>query len=60
MQDDVLEAIDLVDSGNCSHVEWALLHKLYSALLRQKPTPHTLKLLSMIEPVLLKFGHHKD
>lgn len=59
VEQQVKEAIDLVDTGYCSHVEWLLLNKLYKSLAaRPKPTPRIKNLINMIEPVLAKYGFH--
>lgn len=60
LEDQVREAIDLVDTGYCSHVEWLLLNKLYKSLCcLSKQTPRVKNLKAMIEPVLAKYGYHK-
>jgi hypothetical protein len=59
IEDTVREAIELVDSGYCSNVEWILLNKLYEKLCCMKKTPRVQNIINMIEPVLAKYGYHK-
>lgn len=60
VEEKVREAIDLVDSGYCSHTEWLMLNKLYESLCRNKKQgPRIQNLKKMIEPVLAKYGYHK-
>lgn len=57
-EEKVREAIDSIDSGNDSHVEWLLLNKLYKQMCELKrPSPRADNLKKMIEPVLQKFGY---
>lgn len=59
VEDKVREAIQLVDSGMDSQVEWILLNKLYKSLCElKKPTERAMSLKKMIEPVLSKYGYH--
>lgn len=59
IEDKVRYAIELVDSGYCSDVEWIMLNKLLSSLYKKKQTPRVKNLIDMIEPVLAKYGYHK-
>lgn len=59
LEDKVRQAIELVDSGYCSNVEWILLNKMYKQLCGMKKTPRVENLIKMIEPVLAKYGYHK-
>lgn len=59
IEDQVKDAIDCIDSGYKSDVEWLMINKLYSELEKKKPTPRVKNLMSMIEPVLAKYGYHK-
>jgi hypothetical protein len=59
IEDRVRHAIDLVDSGYCSDVEWIMLNKFLRSLYNKKQTPRVKNLIGMIEPVLAKYGYHK-
>lgn len=59
LEDKVRQAIELIDSGYCSHVEWLMINKLYRKLCGIKQTPRVVNLKKMIEPVLAKYGYHK-
>lgn len=59
VEDKVRHAIDLVDSGYCSDVEWILLNRFLKTLYNKKQTPRVKNLIGMIEPVLAKYGYHK-
>lgn len=50
--------IDLIESGHKSDVEWITLNKFYKALCKCKKTPRVQNLISMIKPVLAKYGYH--
>lgn len=58
IEDQVRDAIECVESGYRSDVEWVLLNKLYKDLRGRKQTPRIRNLLKMIQPVLSKFGYH--
>ncbi len=60
VEDKVREAIELVESGYCSHVEWLMLNRLMTDLKKskQKKSQRVQNLISMIEPVLSKYGYH--
>mgnify|MGYP003580767401 CR=1 FL=1 len=59
IEDKVRHAIDMCDSGYSSHVECLLLCKVLDALYQKKRTPRIQNLISMIEPVMAKYGYHK-
>lgn len=58
IEDKVRQAIELVDSGYSSSVEWILLNKLLDSLRNRKPSKRVQNLISMIEPVMAKYGYH--
>lgn len=58
IEDKVRDALDCIDSGYDSRVEWLMINKLYSELQKRKQTPRVQNLRKMIEPVLAKFGYH--
>ena len=59
IEDQVRDAIECIESGRNSSVEWIMLNKLYAELRKRKPTPRIKNLIQMIEPVLAKYGYHK-
>lgn len=59
IEDKVREALECIDSGYESGVEWAMINGLYRSLCKlKKPSPRARNLIEMIEPVLAKFGYH--
>lgn len=58
LEDKVRDALELIDSGYESRVEWLMINKLYHELCKRKPTPRVQNLKKMIKPVLAKFGYH--
>lgn len=59
IEDQVRDALDCIDSGHNSNVEWILINRLYKELQEMKQTPRVQNLCKMIEPVLAKYGYHK-
>jgi hypothetical protein len=60
VEDKVREALECIDSGHESGVEWSMINRLYSDLCKlKKPNDRAKNLKKMIEPVLAKFGYHK-
>jgi hypothetical protein len=60
IEDSVREAIECIDSGHDSNVEWSLINRVYKDLCKlKKPSPRAENLKKMIEPVLSKYGYHK-
>lgn len=60
VEEQVREAIELIDSGFDSEVEWLMLNRLYDSICKlKKPTPRAMNVKKMIEPVLARFGYHK-
>lgn len=57
IEDEVRHALDCIDSGHASGVEWIMVNKLYRALAKYK-TPRAENLRKLIEPVLAKYGYH--
>lgn len=59
VEDQIREALECIDSGHDSHVEWSLVNRLYRSLKAlQRPNQRALGLISMIEPVLAHYGYH--
>jgi hypothetical protein len=58
IEDDVREAIDCIESGHDSVVEWKMINRLYKELRDMKKTPRVTNLIAMIEPVMAKYGLH--
>lgn len=60
VEDQVRDALECIESGYKSDVEWTMVNKLYRALkAKPKLSPRAENLMKMIEPVLAKFGYHK-
>ncbi len=59
IEDKVKSALELIDSGHESAVEWRMINRLYRDLCKLKKNPRVENLKQMIEPVLAKFGFHK-
>lgn len=60
VEEQVRDAIELIDSGHDSRREWEMITRLHAALSQKKSvTPRIQNLLNMIEPVLAKFGYHQ-
>lgn len=57
VEEEVREAIEMIDSGHDSYVEWKLLNKL-ARELRPRKDARSKNLMSMIDPVLQKYGMH--
>jgi hypothetical protein len=58
VEDKVRHALDLIESGHTSRVEWKMINGLYTELKKMKPSPRVSNLIDMIKPVLAKFGYH--
>lgn len=61
IEDDVKEAIECIESGHDSHVEWKMLNGVYKELRKredQKKNKRVANLIKMIEPILSKYGLH--
>jgi hypothetical protein len=57
IEEEVREAIDLIESGHDSYMEWKLLNKLAKEL-RTRKDARSKNLMEMIDPVLQKYGLH--
>lgn len=57
VEEEVREAIEKIDSGHESYVEWKLLNKLAKEL-RSRKDAKSKNLMEMIDPVLSKYGMH--
>lgn len=57
IEDEVRKAIELIDSGHDSYVEWKMLNKL-ARELRTRKDKRSKNLMEMIDPVLSKYGMH--
>lgn len=59
VEDQVRDAIDLIESGHDSYVEWKMLNRLMSDLRgMSKKNQRVQNLIDMIDPVLNKYGMH--
>lgn len=59
VEDKVRSALDLIDSGYHSNVQWLTVNKLYKQLQDMpKKSKRVQNLIDMIEPVLAKYGYH--
>lgn len=60
VEEKVRDAMECIESGHPSQVEWLMVNKLYAALKAKKnPSPRMQSLIQMIEPTLAKYGYHK-
>jgi Ca2+-binding EF-hand superfamily protein len=57
IEEEVRQAIEMIDSGHDSYVEWKLLNKLAKEL-RNRKDARSKNLMEMIDPVLSKYGMH--
>jgi|TARA_R110000868_G_scaffold411428_1_gene703892 Ca2+-binding EF-hand superfamily protein len=57
IEEEVRQAIEMIDSGHDSYVEWKLLNKL-ARELRPRKDARSKNLMEMIDPVLQKYGMH--
>lgn len=58
LEDQVRACIQRIDDGTGTEVDFLLLKRLKSALLKKKPSPRVKNLLEMIEPTLRRFGYY--
>lgn len=59
LEDQVREALELIESGNESRMEWILLNKIHACLKKKKKlSPRGKNIVKMIEPVLAHYGYH--
>lgn len=58
VEDKVRDALELIDSGYDSRVEWLMINKLYKQLQSMPSNPRVAALKQMIEPILAKYGYH--
>lgn len=58
MEQEVREAIQCIESGHDSTVEWKFINKLYKELRGMKPTDRISNLIAMMEPTMSKYGLH--
>lgn len=60
VEDRVRDALDCIDSGYKSDVEWIMINKLYKSLAPRRGTSRRIdNLLQMIEPIMAKYGYHE-
>lgn len=57
VEEEVKQAIELIESGHDSYMEWKLLNKLATEL-RTRKDARSKNLMEMIDPVLQKYGLH--
>lgn len=61
VEDTVREALDCIESGWNSHVEWNMIRRLYASLENStKKSDRIDNLKKMIYPVLQKYGYYPD
>lgn len=58
IEERVRSMLECIESGHYSAVEWLTIGKLYTALQKKKQTPRVRNLMSMIEPILNKYGYN--
>jgi hypothetical protein len=59
IEDKVRDAIECLDSGYKSDIEWIMLNRIYGELINMRSNSRIENLKNMIEPVLAKYGYHK-
>lgn len=59
VEDKVRDALECIESGYKSDVEWLMINRLYTSLQKAKQSPRVRNLRKMIEPVMAKYGYHK-
>ena len=57
VEEEVRQAIEMIESGHDSYMEWKLLNKLAKEL-RTRKDARSKNLMEMIDPVLSKYGMH--
>lgn len=58
VEDKVRSALECIESGYDSSMEWSMINRLYRDLCKlKKPSERALNLLKMIEPILAKYGY---
>lgn len=59
VEDKVREALECIDSGHDSGVEWSMINGIYRKLKSlKKPSERARNLIEMIEATLSKYGYH--
>lgn len=58
LEDQVRACIQRIDDGTGTQVDFLLLKRLKTALLKKKSSPRVKNLLDMIEPTLRRFGYY--
>lgn len=59
VEEKVREALECIESGFESHVEWTMINKLYKDLIASpKKNERMQNIISMIAPILKKYGYH--
>lgn len=59
VEERVRDALECIESGHDSSVDWQFINKTYKQLCSLKQTPRVANLKKMIEPVLAHYGYHK-
>ena len=57
VEEEVRSAIEAIESGHDSAVEWKVLNK-FARTLRDRKDSRSVALMKMIEPVMNKYGMH--
>lgn len=61
VEDRVRDALDCIDSGYESPVEWRMVVRLFDYLLgKGKRSPREQNLVDMIQPILAKYGYYES
>lgn len=61
VEERVRDALDCIDSGYESPVEWRMVCGLFQHLLKSgKRSPREQNLLDMIQPILAKYGYYES
>lgn len=58
IEDVVREAIERIDDGCATEVDFLMLKRLKLGLQKLKPTPRVKNLITMIDPAMRKFGYY--
>jgi hypothetical protein len=61
VEQQVRDAIELIESGYDSIIEWKMIKRIYEDLMKRGPSRWNTRhrnLIKMIEPTLSKYGYH--
>lgn len=61
IEEEIRHALDCIESGHDSGVEWLMVCKIYKQLLSlEKPSPKAKNILDLITPIMSKYGYHQE